>query len=121
MLVAHRGGWERDAGAERGFPDLRPKAGQPGADQRPVRNQWIWTVSAWCQGDTQGGHSEGAGRCKGIWEGLGSREFQAPGQAKGDPQRWQSAGLGTKGGPLPRLTFSPAFPTQPSCEASRSI
>lgn len=121
MPAVHSGGWERDAGAERGFPDLWSKAGQPGADQRPVRSQWIWTVSTWWQGATQGGHSEGAGRVQGHLGRVGSREFQAPGQAKGDPQRRQSAGLGTKGGPLPRLTSSPAFPPQPSCETSRSI
>lgn len=85
MLAVHSGGRERDAGAERGFPDLRSEAGQPGADQRPVRSRWIWTVSAWRQGAAQGGHSEGAGQVQGHLGRVGIKGISGPWSGQGGP------------------------------------
>lgn len=96
-------------GAERGFPDLRLKAGPPGLtrDQR-VRMR----VSGQGQRETWRDQSQGTGRLQGDREGLGSEELQAPGQTKGDAPRGQRASVGMKKDPQTLPAPSPAAPAR---------
>lgn len=64
----------------------------------------------------QDGQSEGASWVQRRFGKVGSQEFQAPGWAKREAQRGQSAGVGTKGAP-PRLASCPSCAT-PALEGS---
>ena len=69
-------------------------------------------VSTQGQRETWRDQSQGTGRLQGDREGLGSGEFQAPGETKGDAPRRQRASVGMKKDPQTLPAPSPAAPAR---------